>query len=248
MKKIIGCYCLMLLCLVVGAQKVIVKITKTSIVKDSSGLNYPYAIWQKLFQTGNYGIKAIDPANVNTEFIIYKYNEAQKRIADSLKSIRAEHAPKPVESKFFKTGDKLTQFSERDINGKKISIKELQGKVVVLNFWFVNCPPCRNEIPELNKLVDKYQDSNNVVFIAVSLDNIAYIKEFLKTQPFKYRIIDDGGFVAQKTYGINLYPTHVVVDTKGIIRFHTSGLTSGTIKWIDKTIESCLADAANPSL
>jgi len=111
----------------------------------------------------------------------------------------------------------------------------------VLNFWFVGCPPCRAEIPQLNKIVDKYKDSSNVVFIAVALDEAYAIKEFTQTTPFKYHIIDNGRYIAQGTYGISLYPTHVIIDKEGIVRFHTSGLAPGTITWINKTIDSLLA-------
>lgn len=248
MKRLINCFCFVWLSVMAQSQTQTIKITQNAVVKDSSGEVYPYIIWQKLVQTGSYYIRPVNFKDPNTEFIIYKISEAQKKVTDSLKAIRIANALKPADSKFFKTGDKLVRFSDRDLNGKKIAIKDLLGKVIVLNFWFINCPPCRNEIPELNKLVDKYQDSSNVVFIAVCLDNAERIKEFLGTQPFKYRIIDNGSWIAQRTFGVSLYPTHVVVDKYGLIRFHTSGLTSGTIKWIDKTIDTCLKEPANSSM
>jgi thiol-disulfide isomerase/thioredoxin len=104
----------------------------------------------------------------------------------------------------------------------KFNQKDLVGKVVVLNFWFINCPPCRREMPELNELVEHYKAEKDVVFLAVALDMRYAIQEFLKTSPFNYNIIDNGRFIAGK-YGINLFPTHVVVDRQGKILFHTSG-------------------------
>ena len=65
--------------------------------------------------------------------------------------------PKPNESKYFTTGKSFGKFKTTDMNGNKINTQDLKGKTIVMNFWFINCPPCRTEIPHLNKLVDKYK-------------------------------------------------------------------------------------------
>ena len=53
-----------------------------------------------------------------------------------------------------------------------------------MNFWFINCPPCRAEIPELNKLVDSFKTNDKVVFIAVALDDKQSLETFLEQSPF----------------------------------------------------------------
>ncbi|MBS1579924.1 MAG: TlpA family protein disulfide reductase [Bacteroidetes bacterium] len=213
-----------------------------SIIKDSSGMVYPYAIWSKLMLTNQYGLKPVNAKDEKTEFIIYQLSEKQLARRDSLKS----NMPKPAESRFFRTGDKIHPFKDKDIEGNKFSIKDLKGKIVVLNFWFVGCPPCKAEIPDLNRIVDKYKDNTDVVFIAIALDEAYAINEFLKTTPFKYHIIDNGRYIANGNYGITSYPTHVVIDKEGVIRFHTSGLGPGTVTWINKTIESLLKEENKP--
>ncbi|MBS1628003.1 MAG: TlpA family protein disulfide reductase [Bacteroidetes bacterium] len=209
-----------------------------SIIKDSSGMVYPYSIWVKLMQTNQYGLRPVNAKDVKTEFIIYKLSEKQLASRDALTS----KLPMPAESRFFRTGDKIHPFKDKDIEGNKLSIKDLKGKIVVLNFWFVACPPCKAEIPDLNRIVDKYKDNTDVVFIAIALDDAYAINEFLKTTPFKYHIIDNGRYIANGNYGITSYPTHVVIDKEGIIRFHTTGLGSGTVSWINKTIENLLKE------
>jgi thiol-disulfide isomerase/thioredoxin len=119
-------------------------------------------------------------------------------------------------------------------------LKELEGKVVVLNFWFVDCPPCRYEIPTLNAIRNQYKDNNNVVFIAICLDDKFRMYDFFKELPFDYTQIDNGRFLA-KRYNINLFPTHVILDRKGIVQFHTSGGSLGTSIWIKRTIDDLLA-------
>ncbi len=57
-----------------------------------------------------------------------------------------------------------------DKSGQEQSLSEYRGKIVVLNFWATWCPPCREELPMLNKLAKEY-DGKNVVFIAASIDD-----------------------------------------------------------------------------
>jgi peroxiredoxin len=134
----------------------------------------------------------------------------------------------------------MGSFKTRDINGNKIDLKALEGKIVVLNFWFVNCSPCRMEIPDLNKMVDSFKTNNKIVFIAIALDDRSILKSFLEKTPFNYNIIDGGKFIADK-YGIRSYPTHVVIDTEGKVYFHTSGLSTNTVYWLSKTIKELLS-------
>jgi thiol-disulfide isomerase/thioredoxin len=202
-------------------------------VRDSSGILYPRAIWQKLMLSGKYGLKLSQ--DHKTGFLT-KLSEAEI-------DARTSKLPRPVESKFFKTGEKIAAFNERDMRGIKHNLKEMAGKVVVLNFWFVNCPPCRQEIPQLNEVVEAYRNNSDVVFIAVALDEKYEIEEFLKTSPFNYHIIDRGRYIASK-YGITSYPTHVVLDKEGKVIFHTSGLGMSTVPWLKKSIEAGLNDMA----
>jgi thiol-disulfide isomerase/thioredoxin len=198
-------------------------------VKDSSGTVYPTNIVQSLLTTGKYSLRVI-PGTM--EAILYELSEKER-------SLRETNLPKPRESNFFKEGDVFPTFRERDINGNKYNLKELAGKVVVLNFWFINCPPCRREIPELNDVVKKYKDNKDVVFLAIALDQKADLEDFLKTSPYNYNVVDNGRFTAQK-YNINLYPTHVVIDKQGKILFHTSGFSQSTVPWLKKSIEAGL--------
>ncbi len=115
-----------------------------------------------------------------------------------------ERLPKPSWSGAFRTGTKLADFRAVDINGNKYSLKDLGGKVVVLNFWFINCPPCRQEIPDLNEMVNRYKDNPDVIFLAIGLDEARTIRDFLRTQPFSYQIIDRGGYLASPVPGEGL--------------------------------------------
>jgi len=200
-------------------------------VKDSSGLVYPPIIWQKLLASGKYGIRLLP--NRKTALI--------SKLSEEEITARFTKLPKPRESNFFKTGETIASFKESDMNGNKYSLKELVGKVVVMNFWFINCPPCRQEMPELNELVESFKNNKEVVFIAVALDAKYEIREFLKTNPFSYNIIYDARYIAQK-YNVTSYPTHVVLDRQGKVVFHTTGLAMNTVSWVKKSIDAALIE------
>jgi len=197
---------------------------------------YPYAIWQKLIQSGDYNIRIIDPKAVPIEFLLVRMSESEKIARD-------ERMPKPNESKFFRTGNPISSAKLITMDGKKYVLKDLKGKVVVLNFWFINCPPCRMEIPHLNNMVEGFKERDDVVFLAVALDQSYELKNFLKEMPFEYGIVDGGSYVASQ-YGINLFPTHVVIDKEGKVIFHTSGYEMGTVPWLKKAINEALTPKA----
>ena len=203
------------------------QLSENSIVKDTSGNVMPYAIWSRLMITGRYKIKT--EKKDDADFVIY-------RISDEEYEKVLENMPKPKESRFFKTGGNFSHFKTNDINGNKINTKNLAGKIIVLNFWFINCPPCVMEMPELTKLSDAYKSDSSIVFIAIALDKEAELKEFLKNSDFGYTIIDNGRFITQR-YGITSYPTNVIVDQKGKVYFHSSGLSTSTVHWLKKSIE-----------
>lgn len=200
-----------------------------TVVKDSAGVVYPYSAWHNLVLSGGYSLRAIDPRSDSTAFVLVKLNEGEK-------NARALRMPKPPESRYFTTGEGISSFSARDINGNKIKLKDLLGKVVVLNFWFIGCPPCRMEIPELNKIVLQYANDPNVVFVAIALDYKSDIKKYIKDNPFLYQIVDDGRMYAD-LYKIRSYPTNVILDKEGKVRFHTFGYGPYTAFWIKKAIE-----------
>jgi len=108
-------------------------------------------------------------------------------------------------------------FVVTDINGKSHSLFELKGKVVVLNFWFIACKPCVNEMARLNEIKAEYE-SRKVVFLALSTDKKEAVQSFIKTHQFSYTIIPQAAKIADR-YQVYAYPASVVIDTKGIIRF-----------------------------
>ncbi|MEE1944291.1 TlpA disulfide reductase family protein [Pedobacter sp. KR3-3] len=219
------------------ATKIVPKLEQTSVVKDPDGLTLPYAVWKKMLETGEYSVKPVEKGS--KEFVIYQLTEIEKSIrAERLKALIPAMG-KPMASSSFKEGDKFVGERITDMNGNKFDLKKISDKIYVINFWFIDCAPCRDEIPELNELVKQYKDNKDVVFLAIALDDRYTIKQFLKTLPFSYNIVDDGRYYANK-YGVKSYPTHVIIGKDGLIKFSTVGLAPHTMHWIEKTIKEQL--------
>jgi peroxiredoxin len=129
-------------------------------------------------------------------------------------------------------------FDVADIYGNEYSLDSLKGKVIVLNFWFIECVPCIQEMPELNKLVEKYKNKG-VVFLGFSTNKRSKIMEFLKDHEFKYQIIAESYDVIQ-SFNVQSFPTSMIIDQNSKITYSKKGLASLDIKNLENAIESLL--------
>ena len=123
------------------------------------------------------------------------------------------------------------------LDGSTIDLMALRGKPVVLNWWHTACSPCIVEIPELNKLVEKYE-GRDVEFLAIANNEIADLPPFLKRHPFAYDIAL-GDEEAMRILG-QIYPRHVIIDGDGKVVLDLNGGSSGVIEKIDAVIGSLL--------
>ncbi|SFN30317.1 Peroxiredoxin [Chitinophaga sp. YR627] len=129
-------------------------------------------------------------------------------------------------------------FTLLDINGKKWSLKNLKGKVVVLNFWFVTCPPCIQEMPELNGLTKDYQ-SKDVVFLAMTYNDKEKVTDFLEAHTFDYNLLVDS-HDTDVAYNVTSWPVSFVINKEGIIKFVTKGGQATIRQQLTKAIDQVL--------
>ena len=106
-----------------------------------------------------------------------------------------------------------------DQNGESISLSDYHGKVVFLNFWATWCPPCQREMPEIQKLFEKYKDSNDIAIVTVVMPGgremvASGIKKFLKEKGFTMPVIFDDGRLSNE-YQITSLPTTYMLDRNG---------------------------------
>ncbi len=139
---------------------------------------------------------------------------------------------------YFK-GEKIKPFKVTDMQGNTYSNKDLKGKVVVFNFWFIGCVPCVEEMPVLNKLVEKYKDQD-VVFLAVTYDKKSEVSTFLKNHEFDYQIIPENTQFAID-YSLMAYPDHMIVDKKSVIQYKGNISSDRLFNYFSQYIDLCLA-------
>ncbi len=106
----------------------------------------------------------------------------------------------------------------KDLEGKTVRSSDLQGKVVLLNFWATWCPPCREEIPDLVALQNQYKEQG-LVIVGISLDQTGpeTVKRFADRMKINYPVVMGNQEVAAAYGGIQAIPTTVFINRDGKI-------------------------------
>ncbi len=133
---------------------------------------------------------------------------------------------------------KAKDFTLLNLKGEKVSLKDFQGKkVVLLNFFATWCPSCREEMPTLNKLYPEYKEKN-VEFIGIDLrEDTKKVSAFVEKQKIGYPVLLDTKGEAGKLYRVEYIPVNVIVDQNGVIRFIGSFIEEKDLrKELDKIV------------
>jgi len=102
-------------------------------------------------------------------------------------------------------------FTLTDLQGKSWHLRDLRGKVVLVNFWATWCPPCRKEMPDLQALFDKYKDQGFVV-LAISDEEIAKVSPFIGERKIGYPVLLDPGRKVNDAFIVEGIPKSFVYD------------------------------------
>jgi peroxiredoxin len=105
-------------------------------------------------------------------------------------------------------------FTLTDLHGKTWNLKDLRGKVVLVNFWATWCPPCRKEMPDLESLYLKFKDQGFVV-LAISDEDAAKVSPFLGERNITYPVLLDPGHKVNEQFQIEGIPKSFVYDRSG---------------------------------
>ncbi|MDP8568941.1 TlpA disulfide reductase family protein [Methylophilus aquaticus] len=103
------------------------------------------------------------------------------------------------------------------LDGKKISMQDLRGKTVLVNFWATDCPGCIKEMPALIETYNQYKNKNfEVIAVAMPYDPPAQVLNYSKQKALPFTVMHDGyGEMVQAFGNVNLTPTSFVFDAKG---------------------------------
>lgn len=126
---------------------------------------------------------------------------------------------------------KATDFKLKDLNSNELSLSDLRGKKVFLNFWATWCPPCKAEMPEIEKL---YQETKNsdLVILAVDIgEPLSDVKTFIDQNNYNFKVLLDSNQKVAAQYGISAIPTSFFIDKEGnIISKHTGPMNTYQMK------------------
>lgn len=130
-------------------------------------------------------------------------------------------------------------FTLKDLNGKDVSLSDLKGKTVVVDFWATWCGPCKASFPAMKKAVEKYADKNDVKFLFVNTwENVKDKKEnaesFIKQNNYPFHVLLDTQNEVVSKFKVSGIPTKFVIDKKGKIRFMSVGFEGNTDQMVDE--------------
>jgi peroxiredoxin len=136
-------------------------------------------------------------------------------------------------------------FALQESSGKIISLKDLRGKVVLLNFWATWCGGCKQEIPWYMEFAGKYQKSG-LVIVGASMDDDGWksVRPFLEGKKLNYPIVIGDQSLADQ-YGLNNMPLSVLIDGSGRIADSHAGVVDKD-GW-EKEIQALLKEISAPS-
>ncbi|SOD19598.1 TlpA family protein disulfide reductase [Pedobacter xixiisoli] len=125
----------------------------------------------------------------------------------------------------------------KDQNGKVVTLNELKGKVVFLNFWATWCPPCLAEMPSINKLYEKHKDNKDVVFILLDADsNFEKANGYMNARKYTMPVYQMASNVPEQIFAGSL-PTTIVFDKQGRLSFKHEGAANYNSKKFVEFIE-----------
>ena len=170
---------------------------------------------EEKFKSGIYKVEAF--VNDNDVFkLAYLTKIKEEKMQEMMQNLQNQSTSFDAALK----GKPLPDFVFKDILGNTYTPEDIKGKVVVINFWFINCAPCVEEMPELNKLVKEYENNKDVLFLALTLDEKgSMLNKFLETNVFDYNIIPDSKDYIMKKLQVPAFPTHIVLDKNSNVMF-----------------------------
>ncbi len=137
------------------------------------------------------------------------YTEMAQKLIDNPRRAREPYAP---------------DFALTTSEGEYLTLEDLLGKVVVLDFWGTWCPPCVESVPSLRSLHKRYANEPSFVMIGISSDSEEETwREFTVSNKMLWPQYLDRDRRIQRAFGVRAFPTYIVIDHEGIMRFRASG-------------------------
>ncbi len=171
-------------------------------------------------------------------------------------------APDTMTVQFVREPVQVEDLVMEDVDGATFSMSDLQGRVTLVNYWATWCGPCRQEIPDLVQLQERYGDQLQVIGVSADEGDVADVRAFAQEFDMNYPVVMATPEINQQFPGVFALPTSFVLDTEGrIVQTHVGLInpavleqetrhlaslpTDVAVELIDSTQQTRLADAAH---
>jgi thiol-disulfide isomerase/thioredoxin len=109
----------------------------------------------------------------------------------------------------------ITNFALVDLEGNEIALSDYKGKKIFVNFWATWCPPCRGEMPDMNKLHSELEGSDFIILAVNVGEDKDTVERFIKNSDFNFKVLLDIDTRVAAQYGISAFPTSILIDENG---------------------------------
>lgn len=127
-------------------------------------------------------------------------------------AVRSQRPPSP------QVGFAAPDFSLETLDGETITLSDLRGQAVLVNFWATWCPPCRKEMPAIQQLYEQYRGQGFTVLAVDLQESEAQVADFTAQMGLTFPILIDSGGQVFSRYGVRALPSTFFVDPDGIIQ------------------------------
>jgi peroxiredoxin len=123
-------------------------------------------------------------------------------------------------------GKPAPDFTLKDVDGRELALKDLRGKVVLLDFWATWCEPCRKDMPEIKTLHDEFKSKGLEVVLIDFSEPAGVAKEYFEKNNYTFHNLLDPQSETFDKYGAGGIPKVVLIDKQGVVRYFQQGYSS----------------------
>jgi peroxiredoxin len=141
----------------------------------------------------------------------------QVQVSLTPEQIRINELIKKIGLQSVQPGTELMDFELPDLNGQTHKLSSYKGKVIFLNFWATWCPPCRSEMPEMQKLNEVFKNKNFQMLAIDLQESKEAVRTFLNKYGYTFLTLLDASGDAARNYGASSIPLTIIIDKTGDI-------------------------------
>jgi len=137
-------------------------------------------------------------------------------------------------------------FTLHTLDGQEITLSQLRGRVVLLDFWATWCAPCRESIPHLIQLYGNYREKG-LELIGMDLDkgDVETVRKFVRSMDIPYPIVVAPDDVA-RSYRVTSIPATILIDKEGNLRERIAGFSDTVAQELPRKVAELTSEKSNP--